>query len=53
MAYLSDDRGRRLLSHSFTPGEDNAKVVMDALGLETVRGDQSAELDLHIRSLAA
>jgi HD-like signal output (HDOD) protein len=53
MAYLADTRGRRLVSHSFNPLEHDAKAVMDALGLESTKGDQSAELDTHIRSLAA
>jgi HD-like signal output (HDOD) protein len=53
VAYLSDSRGRRLLSHAFNPADQSARVVLEALGIDDCRGDQSAELENYLRSLAA
>jgi len=53
VAYLNDTRGRRLLSHAFRPGEQDAKAILEALGVEHAPGDQDGDLELYLRSLAA
>jgi hypothetical protein len=53
VAYLSDARGRRLLSHAFDPAEQGVNAVLEALGLEECRGGQSVELEEYLRSIAA
>jgi HD-like signal output (HDOD) protein len=53
VAYLNDTRGRRLLSHAFRPGEQDARGVLDALGIEHRVEDLSRDLEMYLRSLAA
>jgi hypothetical protein len=53
VAYLNDTRGRRLLSHAFTPGEQDARAIIEALGIEHDEEGQRAELETYLRSLAA
>jgi hypothetical protein len=53
VAYLNDTRGRRLLSHAFRPGEQDARGVLDALGIEHGGEDQTRDMDVYLRSLAA
>lgn len=53
VAYLSDTKGRRLMSHAFDPAEQDPHAVMEALGLEPEAGDQTTEFESYLRSLAA
>jgi hypothetical protein len=53
VAYLSDSKGKRLISHTFRPGTDAAEAVLDALGLDEVNGGDTAVLTEYLRSLAA
>ncbi|MEX2220097.1 MAG: HDOD domain-containing protein [Phycisphaerales bacterium] len=53
LAYLTDARGRRLLSHAFSPAQTDAGAVLEALGLHDPQDALSRELDTYIRSLAA
>jgi hypothetical protein len=53
VAYLSDGKGRRLLSYSFRPGRETAITVLDALGVEAAAPAEWVELDSYLRSMAA
>lgn len=53
VAYLSDERGERLVSYSFEAGRLGAAPLLDALGLEPAPPEQTADLEHHLRSLAA
>lgn len=53
VAYLSDGRGRRLLSYSFRPGRETAVTVLEALGIEAAAPGEWTELDTYLRSMAA
>jgi HD-like signal output (HDOD) protein len=53
VAYLRDEHGERIVSHSFNPGRLTAGPLLDALGLDPAPADQTAALERHLRSLAA
>ncbi len=53
VAYLRDQRGERLVSHSFEVGRIDAAPLLDALGLDGASADETRDLERHLRSLAA
>jgi hypothetical protein len=53
IAYLSDDGGNRLLSYTFRAGKEPAVAVLDALGVEVRAGEEAAELEAYLRTIAA
>ncbi len=53
VAYLRDEHGERIVSHSFNAGRLTAGPLLDALGLDPAPPEQTAALERHLRSLAA
>lgn len=53
VAYLRDERGERLISHTFERGRLEAMTLLDALGIEPPPPGETQELERHLRSLAA
>lgn len=53
VAYLRDERGERLLSHTFERGRLEAVPLLDALGIEPPPLEETVELERHLRAIAA
>lgn len=53
VAYVSDAKGQRLVSHRFLPGRETSAGIIDALGLQCEPDDPVKELDQLLRRLAA
>lgn len=52
-AFLTDDKGRRVVSHRFKPGRETAAGIAAALGLEDGVAGELPTIDEHLRKLAA
>lgn len=53
VAYVRDERGERLISHVFEPGRFETASLLEALGIDPQPLAETADLDRHLRSLAA
>lgn len=53
IAYLIDSRGDALVSYSFNPGNESARTLLDALGIDAAETDRLEPLDDYLRGLAA
>lgn len=53
IAYLIDSCGDALVSYSFSPGNESARTLLDALGIDPAETDRLEPLDDYLRGLAA
>lgn len=53
VAYVRDARGERLISHVFEAGRVGAASLLEALGIDPQPAADTADLEHHLRSLAA
>jgi HD-like signal output (HDOD) protein len=53
IAYLTDARGRRLVSHRFLARQQSLQSMLDALGIHNAPAAHLAGLEIYLRALAA